>query len=92
MAPDQSDIEAICDLKLPGGGAYYDCVTYDDARIILQAIEDRYRTLLVRYIAHVSACEGANFIESGNLHDRARFTEPEWKLLEQLATESKKHI
>jgi hypothetical protein len=47
-----------------------------------------YRELLIKYIAHVSSCEGVDFIGCGGLHSEIRFTKEECEELEKLSEES----
>lgn len=43
------------------------------------------RSLLIRYIRHVRACEGVDFIESGAHYNQDSFDDHEWGILKDLA-------
>jgi hypothetical protein len=50
----------------------------------------KLRNLLVKYIKHVVACEGVDFILHGINSNEVDFSYEEWNLLETLADEAKR--
>ena len=53
-------------------------------------LENKYENLeqlFVRYIRHVRACEGVDYILSGEHYHKDSFTQEEWEILEELAKE-----
>lgn len=44
-----------------------------------------YKALLVKYIEHVTECEGTDFLSSGWYFDETIFSKDEWELLQELS-------